>query len=292
MPHADKTGENQTWVARNACELGKEHKHGTRVTAKPLEDSRLQPVAKTEQSSGLGAATRSFVDKLFRRRNTGNPHDREPSREVSYANALPQKSSLPAKPKQPQESSQPTVDREPYTPLGVANPTGPAPPIPPRYDLISHPPDRIRRKSEKESAACRRARERALRHLETDHDIRRFVALRDAPPAQLKPGTWIPGQVNTVNFSREVVPADQRVNSDVDHSGDRTTLELIRSFPKPPRPGPPTYKQPPSTQALKTVPRRHYQNARDIPIPPIPSDSEQSGRDSFLELRRKRSYYV
>jgi hypothetical protein len=214
MPHADKTGENQTWVARNACELGKEHKHGTRVTVKPLEESRLQPVAKTEQSSSLGAATRSFVDKLFRRRNTGNPHDREPSREVSYANALPQKSSLPAKPKQPQEvslhwwtsghrhtssqSSQPTVDREPYTPLGVANPTGPAPPIPPRYDLISHPPDRIRRKSEKESAACRRARERALRHLETDHDIRRFVALRDAPPAQLKPGTWIPGQVNTV----------------------------------------------------------------------------------------------
>ncbi|KAG8724163.1 hypothetical protein FRC11_002190 [Ceratobasidium sp. 423] len=326
MRYAYATGENRVWTARDERELKAEHKRTTRATRKHLNDLQSQAAAQAENAQSPGAEDRSFMDKLLRRRNTGNLHDREPSRELNPADLPPEKRPLPPKPKQPEEensrwwscghrntssqSSQVTVEREPYTPLGVANPTAPRPPIPPRYDLMPARslPDRVRRKSEHDSAARRRARERAMYHLENDHDIRRFVVFDkpDDPPTQLKPGTWIPGQINAIDFSREVIAADKR--DDVDEFGRLTTPELIDRFPMPPRslpprkdaplgplPAPPSgaaYTHLPPTRPLNIVRRNKYRDIRDIPIPPIPIESEKSNRDSFLELRRKRSYRV
>ncbi|CAE6359233.1 unnamed protein product [Rhizoctonia solani] len=322
MPYAYETGEKREWTARDARELEEDYKRAIRVTQKHLDDLKSQATAQVKDEQPPVAEEKSFMGKLFCRRNTGKLQDREPSHEANHANSRPEKRPFPPKPKQtqgegshwwnrghchaPGQSSQSTVEREPYTPLGVANRTSPPPPIPPRYDLMHYPPDRVRRKSEKESASRRRARERALYHLQTDHDIRRFVVLDrpNAPPVQLKPGTWIPGQMNAVDFDRTVIAADKRVDSDVDEFGGLTTRQLIDRFPKPPcflppRKSPPlgplpmpVYTHLPSTRPLKIVPRRQYQDIRDIPIPPAPTEPERSNRDSFIELRRKRSYYV
>ncbi|EUC60854.1 hypothetical protein RSOL_371380 [Rhizoctonia solani AG-3 Rhs1AP] len=323
MPYAYATGETRVWTAHDERELKAEHKRATRATRKHLKDLQVEASAQAEQEQSPGAEDRKFMDKLLRRRNTSNLHDREASRGVNPADILPEKRPVTPKAKQSQEggshwwsrghrqtssqSSQAKVEREPYTPLGVANRTLPAPPVPPRFDLIQSPPDRVRRKSEHDAAARRRARERALYHLETDHDIRRFVVLDkpNDPPIQLKPGTWIPGQINAVDFSREVVAADKRV--DVDEFGSLTTPHLVDRFPAPPRslpprksaprsplPAPPgpAYTHLPPTRPLNIVPRHKHRDVRDIPIPPIPAELEKSNRDSFLELRRKRSCRV
>ncbi|KDN42471.1 hypothetical protein RSAG8_06788, partial [Rhizoctonia solani AG-8 WAC10335] len=285
--------------------------------------TNVEAAAQAEKEQSPGAEDRTFMDKLLRRRNASNFHDREASLEVNHTDLPPEKRPLPHKTKQPQEgnshwwsrghrqtssqSAQVTVERVPYTPLGVANSTLPPPPIPPRIDLMSLP-DRVRRKSENDAAARRRARQRALYHLETDHDIRRFVVLDkpDDPPIQLKPGTWIPGQINVVDFTREVIAADKRV--DVDEFGGLTTPQLAERFPTPsrslpprknaphrPLPSPPSgpaYTHIPPTRPLNIVPRHKHQDVRNVPVPHIPAEPEKSNRDSFLELRRKRSHRV
>ncbi|KAH7327602.1 hypothetical protein B0J17DRAFT_722603 [Rhizoctonia solani] len=269
MPYAYATGERREWTARDERELKAEHKRATRATRKHLNNLQTQAAAQAEKEQSSGTEDRSFMDKLLRRRNAGNYHGCTPNREVSPTDIPLEKRPLPPKPKQPQEggphwwsrghrhassqSSQSTVERVPYTPLGVANSTSPPPPVPPRYDLISFPPERVRRKSEHDAAARRRARDRALYHLETDHDVRRFIVLDkpDDPPMQLKPGTWIPGQINVVDFSREVIAADKRV--DVDEFGGLTTPRLIERFPPPPR----------------SLPLRKH--APSIPLPSPPS---------------------
>ncbi|KAF8676184.1 hypothetical protein RHS04_06557 [Rhizoctonia solani] len=324
MPYAYATGETRAWTTRDERELKAEHKRATRATLKHLEELKSKAAAKAEKERPSGTVDRSFMDRLFRRRNTGEPQSRAPSHEADSAGSPDAKRPFhlkPGKSQEPQMNSlsrgqvdrhkqtPQTIQREPYTPLGTANRTSPPPPVPPRYDLIRQTPERVRRKSEKESASCRRARERALHHLENNHDIRRFAVLDrpNAPPLQLQPGTWIPGQMNVVDFGREVIAADRRVDLDSDESDGPTTPELINRFPNAPRslplakrpplmplPNPttiaPVYRQLPPTRPLNIVPRRQYQHIRDIPIPPIPTQQDQSNRDSFFELRRQRSY--
>ncbi|QRW17393.1 hypothetical protein RhiXN_05395 [Rhizoctonia solani] len=279
MPYAYATGETRAWTTRDERELKAEHKRATRATLKHLEELKSKAAAKAEKERPSGTVDKSFMDRLFRRRNTGEPQSRAPSHEADSAGSPDAKRPFPLKPGKSQE---------------------------PQMNSLC---GRVRRKSEKESASCRRARERALHHLENNHDIRRFAVLDrpNAPPLQLQPGTWIPGQINVVDFGREVIAADRRVDLDSDQSDGPTTPELINRFPKAPRslplakrpplmplPNPttiaPVYRQLPPTRPLNIVPRRQYQHIRDIPIPPIPTQQDQSNRDSFFELRRQRSY--
>ncbi|KAJ1307130.1 hypothetical protein OPQ81_001248 [Rhizoctonia solani] len=334
MPYAYATGENRVWTARDERELKADHKRATRATRKHLSDLQSQALAQAKIEKPLVPEEKSLMGKILRRRKTDIGQNREPTREVNLGDLSLERRSSP-KAKQPgdsnphwwsrghrptsSKSSQVTADSElkPYTPLGVANSTLPPPPRPPRYDLMSPSPGRgvVRelppracRTGESEAAARRRARDRALYHLEHDHDIRRYVVLDNPndPPIQLKPGTWIPGQINAVDFSREVIAADKR--ADVDEFGGLTTPELIERFPMPPRslpprknaplaplpsiPSPPTYMHLPPTRPLNIVRRNQYRDIRDIPIPPIPTEPPKSNRDSFIELRRKRSYRV
>ncbi|CUA69204.1 hypothetical protein RSOLAG22IIIB_08330 [Rhizoctonia solani] len=343
MPYAYATGETRVWTARDERELRADHKRATRATRKHLLELQAQATAtaRTEKNKPQGAEERTLMVKLLRRCNTGSLNDREANRQVTTPNpSLDQRSPKPSRIQEnnsrwwscrkrhvssPSSRTTGTVQREPYTPLGVANRTLPRPPIPPRPsippqppvpplppitlrpDLVS-PPDRVRRKSEDDAATRRRARDRALYHLQYDHDIRRFVVLDnpDDPPIQLKPGTWIPGQINAVDFTREVIAADKRV--DVDEFGGLTTPQLIERFPIPPRSLPPrklpphgplpslplgpAYKQLPPTRPLDILPRRRQHDDRNIPVIPVPPEPEKSNRDSFFELRRKRSYRI
>lgn len=190
------TGENRGWTAQDEREMLAEHKRVARATRKHLG------TPPTEQD-------RTLLDKLLRRRtdDVDAPLNRRP---------------LP--PKAPQQdgnsrwwnrsstdsgnhsshsrnnSYDVNVDAEARRAATVAGSTRVPPPIPPRYDLMqqeaSHRP---RRKSEHDSAARQRARNNALKHLETDRGYRRHVVDRPGyVPPQLEPGTWIPGQLNAV----------------------------------------------------------------------------------------------
>lgn len=196
MSTAYATGENRVWTARDEREMLAEHKRITRATIKHLG------TPPTEQD-------RTLLDKLLRRRTTDTeaPLNRRP---------------LP--PKAPQQdsngrwwnrSSTDSENRSSHSRTNsydvdvntearraatiTANMRVP-PPVPPRYDLMPQEnPSRPRRKSEHDSAARQRARDNALKHLETDRGYRRHVVdRRDYVPPPLEPGTWIPGQLNAV----------------------------------------------------------------------------------------------
>ncbi|QRV89214.1 hypothetical protein RhiJN_17232 [Ceratobasidium sp. AG-Ba] len=254
------TSDNHVWTARDERELKAEHKRVTRATMKHL--GKLP----TEQD-------RTLLDKLFRR-------------QTADADLPPHKRPLP--PKAPSDkhwwsrSSDKTTPRTPTygdrlevrRAATVSGHTRTPPPVPPRYDLLQTvPPDRPRRKSEEGSAARRRARETALRHLETDRGFGRYVREnRDYVPPPLKPGTWMPGQLNAVR-------SDDSDYDFIDEYG-ATTPQLYKRFPLPP------------TIPLNVDSYRRGQSSNNIPIPPVPPMPDQSNRESFLELRKKRSYRV
>ncbi|KAG9103895.1 hypothetical protein FRC06_007142 [Ceratobasidium sp. 370] len=266
------TGENRAWTARDERELKAEHKRLARATAKHLGKLPIEQ-------------DRTLLDKLLRR-------------QTADADLPPNRRPLP--PKAPSDNHHwwsrssgkssprtPNYEESRFEPRRAATVTGNTrapPPIPPRYDLMQGPPERQRRKSEQGSAARQRARENALRHLETDRGFRRYVRdNKDYVPPPLEPGTWIPGQLNPVPLDPRPDSYDYPDDYDYDLVNDYGALptpELYKRFPLPP------------TQPLNIVPRQRNQEARRIPVPPIPPMPDRSNRESFLELRKKRSYRV
>ncbi|KAG8716166.1 hypothetical protein FRC08_009776 [Ceratobasidium sp. 394] len=276
------TGEkNRVWTARDERELKAEHKRLTRATAKHLGKLPIEQDRNT------------LLDKLLRRHAADSvdhlpPHKRPlPPKTPTDHHWWSRKSS--SSPRTPGRHEQP---QEYGAMAAVAGPSRAPPPIPPRYDLMPQapvlapaPPARPRRQSEKASAARQRARETALRHLEVDRGFRRYVRdNKNYVPPPLAPGTWIPGQLNPVPFD-DPQPGHDGYQDDYDYNlvndyGALPTPELYKHFPLPP------------TQPLNIVPRPRNQETRHIPVPPIPPMPGKSNRESFLELRKKRSYRV
>ncbi|KAG8751051.1 hypothetical protein FRC12_012624 [Ceratobasidium sp. 428] len=289
------TNENRVWTAKDEREQQADHKRATRATMKHL--GKLP----TEQD-------RSMMDKLLRRQTPAAdlPLNRRPlppktptsdshwwSRSSGRSTPrTPTHESHTHEPRTPGHEHRPEIHRA-ATLTGntrpLPPPVPPMPPLPPMPRVPSSrpepvktpPPHRPRLKSEQGFDARRRARETALRHLEVDRGFGRYVRENPgyvAPP--LQPGTWLPGQLNVVphaDVRRDDYPYDL-----VDKYEGPTTPELLASFPLPPG----------TTQPLNVTPRRRDRDAHNIPIPPVPPMPERSNRDSFLELRRKRSCRV
>ncbi|KAG8741720.1 hypothetical protein FRC10_002547 [Ceratobasidium sp. 414] len=259
--------ENRAWTARDERELKAEHKRLTRATAKHL--GKL-PV---EQD-------RTLLDKILRRQtaDVGLPINKRPlpPKAPSGDHHWWSRSSGKSSPRTPNHEEPRFEPRRAVTVIGN---TRAPPPIPPRYELTPAPTlGRPRRKSEQDSAARQRARANALRHLEVDRGFRRHVhENKGYVPPPLEPGTWIPGQLNPVPLDPQPDDYDYDL---VNEYGALPTPELYKLFPLPP------------TRPLNIVPRQRNKEARNIPIPPIPPMPDKSNRDSFLELRRKRSYRV
>ncbi|KAF8597662.1 hypothetical protein BDV93DRAFT_513162 [Ceratobasidium sp. AG-I] len=273
------TGENRVWTTRDERDMRAEHKRITRATLKHLG------TPPTEQD-------RTLLDKLLRRRtdDAEAPLNRRPlppkAPQQDSSGRWWNRSSTDSghRPSHSRTNSYDVdVDAEVRRAATVTGNTRVPPPIPPRYDLMQQePPHRPRRKSEHDSAARQRARNNALKHLESDRGYRpQVVDRRGYVPPQLDPGTWIPGQLNAVPVDRY----EQASYGYVDEHG-LTTPQLYDQFPLPPNTLPPT--QPLNVGAARQ--RRH--GTHNIPIPPVPPMPDRSNRESFLELRKKRSYRV
>ncbi|KAG9105230.1 hypothetical protein FRC07_009472 [Ceratobasidium sp. 392] len=274
------TSEHRVWTAKDERELKSEHKRVTRATMKHL--GKLP----TEQD-------RTFMDKLLRRQTpdadlplSRRPLPPKPQADSHWWSRSSGKSESPRTPThEPRTSTNehraPSHIEPRHEPRRAVTVTGSTRPLPPqRPEPVQTLPPRPRLKSEQGSVARRRARETALRHLEVDRGFGRYVRENRgyvAPP--LTPGTWLPGQLNVVPHAVDAQPDDYPYDV-VDEYGVLHTPELIDRFPIPP------------TQPLNITPRRRNYDTQNIPVPPVPPMPDRSNRESFLELRKKRSYRV
>lgn len=212
--------ENRVWTARDERELKADHKRATKATERHL--SELRAARGHHLPPPLQLEDRSFVDKILGRgKPSKSPKVKTPRTpktpklpslkvpEVTWDNETRwwSRSRSRGRPgstrRSPATATGPGFQRGPPRSKSevrgrqVSRPIASAPPaVPLRHDLAPPPTAPLQSRRGRGSQETFKARQQALYRLEHKGHRPYVVEREGVPPIVLKPGTWMPGQIN------------------------------------------------------------------------------------------------